>query len=35
MKIVEIEYFVHPSTGYHVNVLSKYFVKFGHDVTIK
>lgn len=34
MKIVEIEDFVHPSTGYQVNVLSKYFVKFGHDVTI-
>ncbi len=34
MKIVEIDDFVHPSTGYQVNVLSKYFVKFGHDVTI-
>lgn len=34
MRIVEIEDFVHPSTGYQINVLSKYFVKFGHDVTI-
>lgn len=34
MNIVEIEDFVHPNTGYQINVLSKYFAKFGHNVTI-
>lgn len=34
MRIVEIEDFFHPNTGYQVNILSKYFVKFGHEVTI-
>ena len=34
MRIVEIDDFFHPSSGYQSNVLSKYFVKFGHDVTI-
>ena len=34
MKMVHIEDFVHPDTGYQLNILAKYFVKFGHEVTI-
>ena len=34
MRIVEIDDFFYPSSGYQSNILSKYFVKFGHDVTI-
>lgn len=34
MKIVEIEDFFHPNAGYQINILSKYFVKHGHEVTI-
>lgn len=31
MKIVHIIDFFHPNSGYQLNVLSKYFVKFGHS----
>lgn len=34
MRIVQIEDFFHPDTGYQLNVLSKYLVTFGHEVTI-
>lgn len=34
MRIVQIEDFVHPETGYQVNILSKYFSNFGHEVFI-
>lgn len=34
MKIVEIEDFFHPNAGYQINILSKYFVRYGHEVTI-
>ena len=34
MRIVQIEDFFHPNAGYQVNILSKYFSKAGHDVTI-
>ena len=34
MKIVHVEDFFHPDTGYQLNILSKYLVKFGDDVTI-
>lgn len=34
MKIVQVEDFFHPDAGYQVNILSKYFVSFGHEVTI-
>lgn len=34
MKIVEIEDFFHPNAGYQINILSKYFVQFGHEVII-
>ncbi|MBR2692765.1 MAG: glycosyltransferase [Thermoguttaceae bacterium] len=34
MKIVEIEDYFHPDAGYQINIISKYFVKFGHQVTI-
>lgn len=34
MHIVQIEDFFHPDTGYQPNILSKYFIKFGHQVTI-
>ncbi len=34
MRIVQIEDFFHPNTGYQINILSKYFVEFGHDVTV-
>lgn len=34
MHIVQIEDFFHPDAGYQVNILSKYLVKFGHQVTI-
>jgi glycosyltransferase involved in cell wall biosynthesis len=34
MLIVQFEDFFHPDAGYGVNLLSKYFVKFGHQVVI-
>lgn len=34
MKIVQIEDFFHPDAGYQINIISKFFVKFGHEVTI-
>lgn len=34
MKIVNVEDFFHPNAGYQINIVSKYLVKFGHDVTI-
>ncbi|HIX95525.1 MAG TPA: glycosyltransferase family 4 protein [Candidatus Gemmiger excrementipullorum] len=34
MKIVQIEDFFHPNAGYQINILSKYFVRHGHEVTI-
>lgn len=34
MKIVMVEDFFHPDAGYQLNVLCKYLVKFGHEVTI-
>lgn len=34
MKIVQFEDFFHPEAGYHTNVISKYFCKFGNEVTI-
>lgn len=34
MKIVQIEDFFHPDAGYQLNVLSKYFKAFGHEVVI-
>ena len=34
MKIVNIEDYFHPDTGYQITVLSKYLASFGHDVTI-
>lgn len=34
MKIVQIEDFFHPAAGYQINIISKYLVRFGHDVTI-
>lgn len=34
MKIVQIEDFFNPESGYQINILSKYFSRFGHDVTI-
>lgn len=34
MRIVQIEDFFHPDAGYKINILSKYFVKMGHDTTI-
>ena len=34
MKIVHIEDFFHPDTGYQLNILSKYQSKNGHDVII-
>lgn len=34
MHIIQIEDFFHPNAGYQVNILSKYFVKQGHDVTV-
>ena len=34
MKIVHIEDFFHPDAGYQLNILAKYLVKFGHEVTI-
>lgn len=33
-KIVHIEDFFHPDAGYQVNIISKYFVKEGYDVTV-
>lgn len=34
MKIVHVEDVFHPDTGYQLNLLSKYMVAAGHDVTI-
>ena len=34
MKIVQVEDFFHPDAGYQINIISKFFVKFGHEVTI-
>lgn len=34
MKIVHIEDFFHPNAGYQINILPKYMVKQGHEVTI-
>lgn len=34
MNIVHIEDFFHPDAGYQINILPKYMVKQGHDVTI-
>jgi len=34
MRIVQIEDFFLPNAGYQINILSKYFAKQGHDVTI-
>lgn len=34
MKIIQVEDFVHPDTGYEINLLSRLQAKDGHDVTI-
>lgn len=34
MKIVHIEDFFHPEAGYQINILPKYMVQAGHEVTI-
>ena len=34
MKIVHIEDFFHPEAGYQINILPKYMVRAGHEVTI-
>lgn len=34
MRIVYICDFFHPDAGYHPNLLSKYWVRFGHEVTL-
>ncbi len=34
MKIVNIEDYFHPDNGYQINILAKFFSRFGHDVTI-
>lgn len=34
MKIVNVEDFFHPDAGYQINILSKYLVALGHEVTI-
>ena len=34
MKIINVEDFFHPDAGYQINLLAKYMVKLGHDVTI-
>lgn len=34
MKIVHIEDFFHPNTGYQVNILAKFMARDGHNVTI-
>lgn len=34
MKIVNVEDFFHPDAGYQINILPKYLVKYGHEVTI-
>ena len=34
MKIVHIEDYFHPDAGYQLNILAKYLVKFGHEVTV-
>lgn len=31
---MQIEDLVHPSVGYQINIISKYFIKHGHNVTI-
>lgn len=34
LRIVNYEDFFHPDAGYQLNILAKYFVKFGHEVII-
>ncbi len=34
MKIVNVEDYFHPDAGYQMNVLGKYLVKMGHDVSM-
>lgn len=34
MRIIYIDDIFHPDAGYQVNLLSKYWVKFGHDVFV-
>ena len=34
MKVVNVEDFFHPDAGYQINILSKYLVALGHEVTI-
>ena len=34
MRIIYIEDFFHPEAGYHINLLSKYWTLFGHEVVI-
>lgn len=34
MKIIHLEDYFHPDAGYQVNILAKYMVKQGHDVTV-
>lgn len=34
MKIVHIEDFFHPEAGYQINILPKYMVRAGHEVTV-
>jgi len=34
MKIIYIDDIFHPDAGYQANLLSKYWVKFGHEVYI-
>lgn len=34
MKIVQVEDFFHPDAGYQINIISKYFARRGHEVTI-
>lgn len=34
MRIVNIEDYFHPDNGYQLNILAKYFSRFGHEVTI-
>lgn len=34
MRIVQVEDHVHADAGYQINIISKYFVEFGHEVII-
>lgn len=34
MRIVQITDFFHPNAGYQINILSKYMIKQGHELTI-